>query len=74
MGESNNIKISQDSDGMLKSFLFKPKGSQLANQVIVGFNFGDTNTKYRNRINGRTYTDLNTYCFFLHNDNYSMLV
>ena len=33
------------------AIIFKAKGSRLANQATVGLNFGELNTKYRNRIN-----------------------
>ena len=39
-------------------FPFKPEGSQLANEAIVGIHFGETNTKYTNKMNGNTYADL----------------
>ena len=44
-------------------FLFKPKGSQLANQAIVGLNFGEINTKCCIRINGPICKDLHIYSF-----------
>ena len=40
----NTLKVLHDIDKMLSLFLSKPNGSQLANRVIIGLDFGENYT------------------------------